>query len=138
MMSITCTRNKRPRRGVDGGKIHQNNINIDINNNNRMKCVNRTLFLSLLALATLAVNMDTIAVVAFTPGPTFSSTTSTITTPSSSTMNTGTVVAPTLSSTKRRRRAERQQVSSTIVDDDSTATATAASILDGHKLSIVT
>jgi hypothetical protein len=132
MMSITCTRNKRPRRGLDGGKTHQNNIN----NNNRMKCVNRTLFLSLLALATLAVNMDTIAVVAFTPGPTFSSN-ACATTPSTTTMNTGTVVAPTLSSTKRRRR---QQVSSTIVDDDSTATATAtaASILDGHNLSIET
>jgi hypothetical protein len=132
MMAITCTRNKRPRRGLDGGKIHQNNMN----NNNRMKCVNRTLFLSLLALATLAVNMDTIAVVAFTPGPKFSSN-ACATTPSTTTMNTGTVVAPTLSSTKRRRR---QQVSSTIVDDDSTTTATttAASILDGHKLSIVT
>ena len=132
-MSITCTRNKRPRRGLDGGKIHQNNTNT--NNNTRMNCVNRTLFLSLLALATLAVNMDTIAVVAFTPGPTFSSIACPTTPSATTSMNTGTVVAPTLSSTKRRRR---QQVSSTIVGDDSTAPSTAAPILDGHKLSIGT
>jgi len=126
-------------------------MNMNMNMNNSTKRTNRTMFsAAVLALATLFVNMDTVAV-AFTPAGTGRASLSSGPVSSSAIiggnnnkdvhtcMNVAMKIYPT-TTTKRRRRQQVQgrqhaqvsgsvSVSSTIVDDDSTAADHGVSIM---------